>query len=149
MKLFPYIKNLHPFFFSSTGFYFSTFAVGAALGFGLATVCLSFPAYIRNEAYVSSVQSNKDPRWIGAWWLGFLIIGSVQLICAIPLFCFPKYLPKAKDAYDDSSGNEYLAATTEEIHIVQEEAGLIGFMKGTPTVGFFLLLFEAICGQWV
>ncbi|PIK62699.1 putative solute carrier organic anion transporter family member 2A1 [Apostichopus japonicus] len=138
------------------GFYFSTFAVGAALGFGLATVCLSFPAYIRNEAYVSSVQSNKDPRWIGAWWLGFLIIGSVQLICAIPLFCFPKYLPKAKDAYDDSSGNEYLAATTEEIHIVQEEAGLIGFMKGllksvwrvftNPTIFWLIICFIFLSG---
>uniref|UniRef100_A0A8C0IPL6 Solute carrier organic anion transporter family member n=1 Tax=Chelonoidis abingdonii TaxID=106734 RepID=A0A8C0IPL6_CHEAB len=35
-----------------------------------------------------------DARWVGAWWLGILICGSVSLLAGIP-FCFlPKSLPK-------------------------------------------------------
>ena len=40
----------------------------------------------------------RDPRWIGAWWLGFLIFGVISIFPALPLFCFPqRYKPKDKD----------------------------------------------------
>lgn len=35
-----------------------------------------------------------DPRWIGAWWLGFPVIGLLILVFALPLMCFPQRLPK-------------------------------------------------------
>lgn len=34
-----------------------------------------------------------DQRWIGAWWLGFIIAVAGFLIIAIPLFGYPKFLP--------------------------------------------------------
>ena len=34
-----------------------------------------------------------DQRWIGAWWLGFIVSIVVFLIIAVPLFGYPKYLP--------------------------------------------------------
>ncbi|CAG2108395.1 unnamed protein product [Medioppia subpectinata] len=34
--------------------------------------------------------SMKDPRWVGAWWLGFIILGTGVLICSIPMFFFPR-----------------------------------------------------------
>ena len=33
-------------------------------------------------------------RWIGAWWLGFPIIGVLILVFAFPLAFFPQRLPK-------------------------------------------------------
>jgi len=33
--------------------------------------------------------TNKDPRWVGAWWLGFIILGAAILVCAFPMFMFP------------------------------------------------------------
>ncbi|EEC14783.1 hypothetical protein IscW_ISCW011148, partial [Ixodes scapularis] len=36
--------------------------------------------------------ADEDPRWIGAWWLGFAVLGFLQLLFAIPLFFFPKHL---------------------------------------------------------
>ncbi|XP_050389579.2 solute carrier organic anion transporter family member 2A1 [Patella vulgata] len=34
----------------------------------------------------------RHPRWIGAWWLGFVVFGVAAIILALPLFLFPKYL---------------------------------------------------------
>ncbi|XP_076099372.1 solute carrier organic anion transporter family member 4A1-like isoform X2 [Mytilus galloprovincialis] len=35
----------------------------------------------------------KDSRWIGAWWLGFIIAIVGFIVIAIPIFGYPKYLP--------------------------------------------------------
>ncbi|BFZ21242.1 hypothetical protein BsWGS_24281 [Bradybaena similaris] len=33
--------------------------------------------------------SPRDPRWLGAWWLGFLVFGGAGLVVALPLVFFP------------------------------------------------------------
>ncbi|XP_055461622.1 solute carrier organic anion transporter family member 1A5-like [Psammomys obesus] len=35
-----------------------------------------------------------DIRWVGAWWIGFLICAGVNILTSIPFFFFPKTLPK-------------------------------------------------------
>ena len=34
-----------------------------------------------------------NPRWVGAWWIGFIISGILAFIVALPLAGFPKSLP--------------------------------------------------------
>uniref|UniRef100_A0A673BMH5 Solute carrier organic anion transporter family member n=1 Tax=Sphaeramia orbicularis TaxID=375764 RepID=A0A673BMH5_9TELE len=36
----------------------------------------------------------KDSRWVGAWWLGFIVTGTVILLSSIPFWFLPKSLPK-------------------------------------------------------
>uniref|UniRef100_A0A8C3YMM3 Solute carrier organic anion transporter family member n=1 Tax=Catagonus wagneri TaxID=51154 RepID=A0A8C3YMM3_9CETA len=36
----------------------------------------------------------KDSRWVGAWWLGFLVAGLVSIISSIPFFFLPRNLDK-------------------------------------------------------
>ena len=36
--------------------------------------------------------STDDPNFIGAWWLGFLVIGITALIGLLPLFFFPEHM---------------------------------------------------------
>ncbi|CAH1250151.1 SLCO1C1 [Branchiostoma lanceolatum] len=37
----------------------------------------------------------EDPRWIGAWWLGFVPIGILFLLIAVPMMCFPRKMRMA------------------------------------------------------
>lgn len=50
------------------------------------------------------------PKWIGAWWIGFILLGILLLIISIPFFIFPKSL-KAKKSKElvvsISSGHSY------------------------------------------
>lgn len=44
-----------------------------------------------------------DPRWIGAWWVGFLLCGALLLCSALFMFGFPHSLPtKDKEEGEDS-----------------------------------------------
>ncbi|XP_033726803.1 solute carrier organic anion transporter family member 2A1-like [Pecten maximus] len=36
--------------------------------------------------------SPYHPRWVGAWWLGFLLFGSLSILVGLPLVCFPRRL---------------------------------------------------------
>ncbi|CAG5123500.1 unnamed protein product, partial [Candidula unifasciata] len=38
----------------------------------------------------------RHPKWIGAWWLGYIVFGLLSLVVSIPLFCFPRRLPRKK-----------------------------------------------------
>ena len=38
--------------------------------------------------------SPEDPAYVGAWWLGFIIIGALVLLSSVPMFFFPKHLPQ-------------------------------------------------------
>ena len=35
----------------------------------------------------------KDPAWVGAWWMSFIVPGTVYLLVSIPFFMFPRQLP--------------------------------------------------------
>ena len=48
----------------------------------------------------------KDPQWVGAWWLGYLIAGSITLLAAVPFWCLPRTLPRPRSREDSSSSSE-------------------------------------------
>lgn len=49
--------------------------------------------------------NHKDTRWVGAWWLGFLLTGGVMLLAGIPFWFFPKSLPKQGETETDKKSN--------------------------------------------
>ncbi|XP_012523943.1 solute carrier organic anion transporter family member 74D [Monomorium pharaonis] len=75
------------------GFTFALRTVGPTIGFLLGYGCLSL--YI--DPNLHPVISKKDPRWLGAWWLGWIILGFIMGVFAILIALFPRELPKSKD----------------------------------------------------
>ncbi|XP_033727073.1 solute carrier organic anion transporter family member 5A1-like [Pecten maximus] len=72
-----------------TGFYAGIMSaagtMGPALAFGLG-------GYL-SKLYVTLEDvgiTPNDPRFIGAWWLGFLVFGLCSLLVAIPIIMFPR-----------------------------------------------------------
>ena len=76
--------------------------IGPTLGFLLGSACLGTYVYpgqeveIFNQSKVSQYANPKvdydelDPRWIGAWWIGFPIIAGLLTLFSLPLIFFPQ-----------------------------------------------------------
>ncbi|XP_017886608.1 solute carrier organic anion transporter family member 4C1 isoform X1 [Ceratina calcarata] len=84
------------------GFTFALRTVGPAIGFLLGYACLSL--YI--DPSLHPVITKKDPRWLGAWWLGWIILGVSMGMFAILMATFPRNLPAAKDVTNDTAKKE-------------------------------------------
>ncbi len=81
-------------FFSA--FLYATGAAGPVLGFALGALMLQF--YVDSFTFDSGLLNvtPSDPRWVGAWWGGFIICGFLLIVISIPFFAFPKVLHKEK-----------------------------------------------------
>lgn len=55
--------------------------LGPAMGYSLASYCLQL--YIAPS--LTPTITNLDPRWLGAWWLGWIVLGICMLFAAILL----------------------------------------------------------------
>nr|XP_016930701.1 solute carrier organic anion transporter family member 74D [Drosophila suzukii] len=66
--------------------------LGPAIGYSLAALCLRL--YI--EPTLEPLIGREDPRWMGAWWLGWLVLAAMMLIAAFLLFMFPRELPSSR-----------------------------------------------------
>lgn len=63
--------------------------LGPVLGYLLGARCLSMWIDPSEKPNLS----RRDPRWLGAWWLGFVFIGFALLFVSCLLFLFPRRLP--------------------------------------------------------
>ncbi|KAH8407484.1 hypothetical protein KR222_002224, partial [Zaprionus bogoriensis] len=74
---------------------FSTFLrmLGPAIGYSLASLCLRW--YI--EPQLEPLIKPEDPRWMGAWWLGWLILAVSTFLIAFITSLFPKELPSSRE----------------------------------------------------
>ncbi|XP_013915019.1 PREDICTED: solute carrier organic anion transporter family member 3A1 [Thamnophis sirtalis] len=76
------------------GILFTMLVFGPACGFILGSLC--------TKIYVDAVfiDTSKlditpdDPRWIGAWWAGFLLCGALLFFSSLPMFGFPQSLTR-------------------------------------------------------
>ncbi|KAJ8669938.1 hypothetical protein QAD02_001197 [Eretmocerus hayati] len=72
------------------GFTFAMRTVGPVFGFFLSYFCLKF--YI--DPNLHPIIPEDDPRWLGAWWLGWIILGIAMTFFAMILSMFPRTLKK-------------------------------------------------------
>ncbi|XP_037059344.1 solute carrier organic anion transporter family member 1A5-like [Peromyscus leucopus] len=120
--------------------------IGPLIGFMLA----SFSA----NTYVDAGSVNTDDltitptdtRWVGAWWVGFLICAGVNVLTSIPFFFFPKTLPK--EGLEDNV--DVAKSDREEKHRGKAKEEKRGITKGKqknfkPCIWF---RWSAVCGTF-
>lgn len=67
--------------------------LGPASGFIVGSFCTRWYVNFSNPGYDAN-----DPRWIGAWWLGPVVIGTLMFLSSIAMFSFPRELRGKKTA---------------------------------------------------
>ncbi|XP_037980758.1 solute carrier organic anion transporter family member 4C1 isoform X2 [Motacilla alba alba] len=89
--------------------------LGPAIGYVLGGQLLK--VYIDIQFPKSTKVDQDDPRWLGAWWIGFLACFFAIWLLIIPFSCFPRHLPgtakiqaeKIPETHDD--GGQVLVQT--------------------------------------
>ncbi|XP_039482175.1 solute carrier organic anion transporter family member 74D [Drosophila santomea] len=66
--------------------------LGPAMGFSMVSLCLRL--YI--DPFKKPLITTSDPRWMGAWWLGWILLTIILMISAVFVGMFPKEMPSAK-----------------------------------------------------
>lgn len=76
-----------------SGATFALRTIGPTLGYLLGWICLTL--YI--DPSLHPVIDKNDPRWLGAWWLGWIVLGITMGMFAMLMAMFPKNPTKRKD----------------------------------------------------
>ncbi|XP_078571497.1 solute carrier organic anion transporter family member 4C1-like [Branchiostoma floridae x Branchiostoma japonicum] len=75
------------------GIFYAVSYLGPAVGFLLGGQLLTLYIDMEKPGVTAPVSGTSDPRWLGAWWLGFLALGVVAWLLVLPLSGYPKELP--------------------------------------------------------
>uniref|UniRef100_A0A8B9RAZ5 Solute carrier organic anion transporter family member n=1 Tax=Astyanax mexicanus TaxID=7994 RepID=A0A8B9RAZ5_ASTMX len=91
--------------------------LGPMFGYMLGSFCAKLYVDIGRVDLDTIAIDHKDTRWVGAWWLGFLVTGTVMLVAGIPFWFLPRSLPKQgeeeKKSCDDQEGEQDMFITTD------------------------------------
>uniref|UniRef100_A0A182JNE0 Solute carrier organic anion transporter family member n=1 Tax=Anopheles christyi TaxID=43041 RepID=A0A182JNE0_9DIPT len=72
---------------------------GPVVGFALGYIALKI--YI--DPTKTPIIDSSDPRWLGAWWLGWILLGVAMIIFAFLIGMFPKEIPKKSKTADPNA----------------------------------------------
>ncbi|XP_068173978.1 solute carrier organic anion transporter family member 1C1-like [Antennarius striatus] len=67
--------------------------VGPVFGYLLGSLCAKIYVDIGFVKLETITITPADARWVGAWWLGYLIAGVITMLSAIPFWFLPRSLP--------------------------------------------------------
>ncbi|XP_039618293.1 solute carrier organic anion transporter family member 2A1 [Polypterus senegalus] len=81
------------------------------------------------------VLTPRDPRWIGAWWMGLLISSGFLAISSLPYFFFPRTISKDTDTLPGDNENAILKDTLN-----RDESSFFSFIRKFPRIFVRLLL---------
>ncbi|XP_078665168.1 solute carrier organic anion transporter family member 4A1-like [Branchiostoma floridae x Branchiostoma belcheri] len=121
---------------------FTTVCIGPTIGYVIIGRLLSLYVEWPSEDGYSAGLTPMDPRWIGNWWLGFPVLGTLGILVAIPLFGFPRKLPCSEELHDDEA---QLPTKTAECDVTKaddddETLSIIGKIRPALTDLFKSLL---------
>ncbi|XP_022077434.2 solute carrier organic anion transporter family member 2B1 [Acanthochromis polyacanthus] len=104
-------------------------SIGPALGFITGAFMQRFYVDFDKLTKDQIVLDPKDLRWVGAWWLGFLVASCLLFITAMPYFFFPRTMTKEDSADDVESKPDSKQQTKPP-----QELSLLQFLKSFPRI---------------
>ncbi|XP_041496946.1 solute carrier organic anion transporter family member 1A5-like [Microtus oregoni] len=120
--------------------------IGPLIGLMLGSFCAKLYVDTGSVNIDDLTITPTDTRWVGAWWVGFLICAGVNILTSIPFFFFPKTLPK--EGLEDNA--DVTKSDKEEKHqekAKEEKRGItkdfLPFMKSlscNPIYMLFILI---------
>uniref|UniRef100_A0A4W4G6I4 Solute carrier organic anion transporter family member n=1 Tax=Electrophorus electricus TaxID=8005 RepID=A0A4W4G6I4_ELEEL len=69
--------------------------IGPLLGYSLGSICANIYVDFGFVNLDNVAITPQDSRWVGAWWLGFIVAGILSLLSAVPFWFLPRALPEA------------------------------------------------------
>ncbi|GAB1291400.1 Solute carrier organic anion transporter family member [Apodemus speciosus] len=116
--------------------------IGPLIGFTLGSFCADI--YVDTESVNTDVLTitPNDTRWVGAWWIGFLVCAGMNILTSIPFFSFPKTLPK-EGLQDNVDGIENAKEEKHRAKDKEESQDFFPLMKSlfcNPIYMLYLLI---------
>uniref|UniRef100_A0A1I8HUF4 Solute carrier organic anion transporter family member n=1 Tax=Macrostomum lignano TaxID=282301 RepID=A0A1I8HUF4_9PLAT len=120
------------------GAYYMMSLIGPAMGYLLGGIFLNI--YVELGVTPSDLTPSNTSLWVGAWWVGFLISGTLSLIIVVPLFGFPKLFPGSAriqhEKKQETHGNsEAKCAEMQELN-VKDFCPSVGVILSNPVFVF-------------
>uniref|UniRef100_A0A671VGT7 Solute carrier organic anion transporter family member n=1 Tax=Sparus aurata TaxID=8175 RepID=A0A671VGT7_SPAAU len=106
-------------------------SIGPAFGFISGSLMLRFYVDFDKFSKDEIELDPKDLRWVGAWWLGFLVASCLLFLTALPYLFFPRSMPKEDGADDVESRPDCKQQQQEQ---TDQEASLLQFLKSFPRI---------------
>uniref|UniRef100_A0A3B4FA58 Solute carrier organic anion transporter family member n=1 Tax=Pundamilia nyererei TaxID=303518 RepID=A0A3B4FA58_9CICH len=125
--------------------------LGPMFGFLLGSYCARLYVDIGYVDMDSVTITSKDSRWVGAWWMGFLVSSGLLLISSIPFWFLPRSMPKQESEENHETPACKILNKTEDARNNNQNFKLTEIAKGflpslrrlLGTPAYFLLL----CGS--
>ncbi|XP_053728740.1 solute carrier organic anion transporter family member 1C1-like isoform X1 [Synchiropus splendidus] len=96
--------------------------IGPVFGYLLGSLCAKIYVDIGFVKMESVTITPADSRWVGAWWLGYLIAGVITLLAAVPFWFLPRSIPNDSAGSTETGGQKGFSKEASQVkHKYSEE----------------------------
>ncbi|KAM9450408.1 solute carrier organic anion transporter family member 2B1 isoform 1-T2 [Clarias gariepinus] len=125
-------KRNSPFYL---GILFAVTVIGPAVGYLLGSVLLRLYVDFDTMSPAEIVLKRDDPRWVGAWWLGFLLAGTLLFLTSLPYLFFPRsMITEVHEEATTECGDKKLKEKKEPVSDTPRDLSLLQFLKKFPYI---------------
>ncbi|XP_072256003.1 solute carrier organic anion transporter family member 1C1 isoform X2 [Pyxicephalus adspersus] len=103
--------------------------IGPIFGFLLGSLCASLFVDIGFVDLDRVPITPQDSRWVGAWWLGYLVAGTISVLATIPFWFLPKEQPQKDLRKNSSTPSEQSKFILEDLKDTKNEGPLLRMSK--------------------